>query len=752
MRLEAPLRRSFLLPLLPLLAPAAAAQQFTQVSGAIPGTARWSEGVECADVDADGDLDLFFADGDGFQLAGTKRQNVLIVNKLEVAPMTFADESLARLGAHVSNAKMVVTGDVQGDGWVDALFCNAFATDPPFLYVNRGAAQPGFFDFEGAARGFTTNHSSGGAQFGDVDDDGDLDVILCDAYLGSVAAKPHLYLNDGNGVFTESVAFQAAAPTKSAQMDVQLVDVDRDFDLDFVGACRAENGNAATGDHYLMLNDGAGGFSDASSLVPDGSSGNVYEIDVGDLDGDRDVDLFLISLAGFGDGPVQNQLEPTGSLSFLAGTTAGGDDDNEVALFDYDQDGDYDALIGSLGLREKMLVNDGAGNFTLNTTVIQSISDSTLDVTVADLDNDGAYDIVTAQGESNSAQWANKVYRNTGAPDTLAPVIEREQPLSVRDAAGPWVVHASARDQVLDDGRDWVSASVEYAVLAAESEATIAITAGGWSSSPLAVAPGTLVRWENQDAVAHSVRAASAGYGFDSGPIAPGGVFEQVFVRSGAHAYEDAVGGLAPGQIDVQPGSLAGVATRSAGSLWRFRMDDVLGGAGRVLAYELRFEDWAGNATVSDARCASLAALLYGCGPNPEESLRLLAGKPTIGSELVLGVDNPLGTQAPGSLALVVFSFDSDPAFPCGTLLPGFGMAGVGELLIDLLPPNPVGPILAGVWAGPGQPAPLAFTLPANGGLVGRSVFAQGVLVDPTAPPGGGRFGLAEAIALAIGP
>jgi len=155
-------RRRFLSPTTVFLAASASAsaQQFQQVTN-FPGPSLWTEGVECADVDHDGDLDVFFAEGDGFNSAGTQRQNILIVNKLvETGPWVFADESLARLGAHVSNAKGVTTGDVDGDGWVDAVFANAFFTDPPFLYMNQGAANPGFFSLESATRGLTTAYSS----------------------------------------------------------------------------------------------------------------------------------------------------------------------------------------------------------------------------------------------------------------------------------------------------------------------------------------------------------------------------------------------------------------------------------------------------------------------------------------------------------------------------------------------------------------------------------------------------------------
>src|SRR5688500_9280247 len=110
-----------LLAAAPLSAPAQ--QYFTEQPGLLPGPARWSEGVESADVDNDGDLDLFVADGDGFSGPVTKRQNVLLINKqVESGTLSFADESLARLGAHVSFARTACTGDVDGDGWIDVLF------------------------------------------------------------------------------------------------------------------------------------------------------------------------------------------------------------------------------------------------------------------------------------------------------------------------------------------------------------------------------------------------------------------------------------------------------------------------------------------------------------------------------------------------------------------------------------------------------------------------------------------------------
>ena len=83
------------LALLALFVPTVAAQQFQNAPGVIPGPNRWSEGVEAVDVDLDGDLDLVFADGNGFSSPGTKQPNVLLINDfIPSGAPTFTDASL----------------------------------------------------------------------------------------------------------------------------------------------------------------------------------------------------------------------------------------------------------------------------------------------------------------------------------------------------------------------------------------------------------------------------------------------------------------------------------------------------------------------------------------------------------------------------------------------------------------------------------------------------------------------------------
>ena len=585
-----------------LLASTASAQQFTVNTGVIPGPNRWSEGVEAADVDGDGDLDLFIADGNGFTSPGAKQQNVLLINQFVPSGVPgFTDESVARLGVNTSHAKGVTTGDIDGDGDVDALFGNAFNTDRPFLYVNDGT---GNFTEEGAARGLTSVLASGGGQFGDLDDDGDLDLIVTANYLGSGSGKPRLYFNDGNGNFTENAA-ALGAPNKSAHMDVQLVDVDGDWDLDFFGPCRASNGGV---NHYLMLNDGTGTFTDVSSSIPTTSS-NVYEAEMGDLDDDGDLDQFYISLSNFGEGAIRNDLVPSGTLGFTAQPSlAGNVDDNEVALFDYDMDGDYDVFIGSLGGTEGLWRNDGGLSFTNQFAQITSVSDSTLDITVVDINNDGRYELVTAQGESNPGQWNNKVYVNSGPADTLAPTITGLDVPADPTATGPWKVRAKVRDQVYDDGVNYVTGTANYVVNTGPNTASVDIQAGGFVPAVLNVPAGASVTFMNTSGALQSVTSATAPYTYDSGSFANGASYQQLFVTPGTYDVTSTPSGLTmqvtvSGVVDTVP------ATYVGGGQYRALMTDTAGGAGVQLAYELRFKDWPGNETVT----SNLALTIQDC-------------------------------------------------------------------------------------------------------------------------------------------
>jgi MYXO-CTERM domain-containing protein len=236
-----------------------------------------------------------------------------------------------------------------------------------------------------------------------------------------------VYVNDGIGLFTELAGAvpQGTSSIGTGPIDLDLADVDGDFDLDLLLASRS-------GDSLLFVNDGTGVFADANDRLPGQPGPYVYGPDACDVDGDGDLDLWLDN----GAASLREQLLINdGTGTFTDETTARvtanpGADDNEVQCADVDGDGDLDAVIASLSNEERVLENDGVGNFTLLAAAFTPAGDSTLGLDLGDLDGDGRLDAITAQGEQTP--YLNRMYRGTieQPVDVLAPTFRAVQQIA----------------------------------------------------------------------------------------------------------------------------------------------------------------------------------------------------------------------------------------------------------------------------------------------------------------------------------
>ena len=138
-----------------------------------------------------------------------------------------------------------------------------------------------------------------------------------------------------------------------------------------------------------------------------------------------------------------------------------------------------------------------------------------------------------------------------------------------------------------------------------------------------------------------------------------------------------------------------------------------------------------------------------GCGSNPAGSLST-SGRPAIGTTMTFHLTNPLATQPVGSFGFFVLG-TAQLAFPCGVMVPGFGMASAGaagEFLVDINAPYA---LLGGApWFGGASTVDLPFATPFAVNLLGLPLFLQGLMIDftPGAPI---PFGLSTAAQLVIG-
>jgi hypothetical protein len=337
----------------------------------------------------------------------------------------FVDAGIS-IGTGASNSG--AARDLNGDGRVDVVLANGLGTGKP-AEVWFGTAQGTFAD----STQRLGSYEAQSVAVGDIDRDGDLDVVL-----GVVSAGSRLFTNDGNGFFTEAQVFAAGNPTQS----IALADIDGDGDLDLAmgnnvgqnAIWRNDNGTFTdTGQRFgtpfpnqtravifgdvdrdgdfdlvagnelrpsrLYLNNGAGVFTDSGQDLLDDA---VFSATLGDVDGDHDLDL-VFGLAGTNadrvffnnSGVFSDSGQRLSNLSTFS-----------VALADVDRDGDLDILAGHKANQgTRIYMNDGRGNFTDTGQVLGSANVS--EVVPLDIDGDGDVDYLSID-ETASRLWRNQ--------------------------------------------------------------------------------------------------------------------------------------------------------------------------------------------------------------------------------------------------------------------------------------------------------------------------------------------------------
>jgi hypothetical protein len=300
-----------------------------------------------ADYDNDGDLDLFIHRG-GWEIP---MRNSLLRND---GTGVFTDVTrAAALANGVFATHSAAWADYDNDGWVDLYVGHELA--PSRLYRNRG---DGTFEDVSVKAGMAGNAFTKGVSWGDYDNDG-----FPDLYASNMFGDNFLYRNRGDGTF-EEIAAKLGVQQPFASFPTWWFDYDNDGWLDlFVVAY--PNSVEEFVKHYLgqapaaetlklYRNDGHGGFADVSAAMGVARVVPSMGANVGDIDNDGFLDVYLGTGApSFGSLIPNILLRNDAGRRFDDVTEATGtghlQKGHGVAFADLDADGDQDIVLNAGG-------------------------------------------------------------------------------------------------------------------------------------------------------------------------------------------------------------------------------------------------------------------------------------------------------------------------------------------------------------------------------------------------------------------
>lgn len=273
----------------------------------------------------------------------------------------------------IARPSAVAASDLDDDGHVDLAISHDEGGGATLFY----GAGDGTFS---APSTLTTTNGATHLAIEDVTGDGLRDLIVASRSLEVL----QVFVNTGGRTYGPPTDYQLVC---CDLRDIAIEDFDGDGDLDLAGTSGFES--------QLLLNDGTGTFTFGPTAMVGSGPTTLRRFAFTDLDGDADFDLI-----GASPGQLRTfSADTPGNYGPAVISTSSGDPTG-IAVGDLDLDGVADCVV-SLGNRNRCDVAIGTGTGTFTATTHASGAEPS-SVVLADMNGDGALDVVLTNEDSNT--------------------------------------------------------------------------------------------------------------------------------------------------------------------------------------------------------------------------------------------------------------------------------------------------------------------------------------------------------------
>ncbi|MFG0255328.1 MAG: FG-GAP-like repeat-containing protein, partial [Rhodopirellula sp. JB053] len=377
---------------------------------------QWQESFDVADYNADGILDLAFAERDldtdsiayTVVMAGDGSGDFTEVSRSPV--LDEASRSAAGVGNFYEPGDYN-SGDLDGDGDIDLIAATSYG---PRVYLNDGS---GAFVFHSWMENPGNNQRGRDSWRGDFDEDGILDYMA----LGTGGyTQVSVRLGNGDATFQPPQRIGMVGGSGGGISRMPFADVNGDGHLDYI--------------HNV---NGVGNYNSSTTSIYAGRREDLVDLLAVDLNGDGNEELLAVQ-------------EQTDRLQIFVGDNLGGltriDDlltgraPKAVTTADLNGDGQVELITANRASQDLAVFLGGHENG--DSTYRVPLGGAPIDVEAADLDGDGNTDLVALDDQSN-ALWVFAGDGTTILPEPTAIALgETPSKLTLADATGDGVIDA----------------------------------------------------------------------------------------------------------------------------------------------------------------------------------------------------------------------------------------------------------------------------------------------------------------------